>query len=246
MFSILSGRRQVERKSARSVERMQCQLINLKFDDTADAKRMAFEGYGAVFGNVDSYGDVIAKGAFTRTIRDAKASGQWPAMLLQHGGWAVSADDLMPVGVWEDLEEDDVGLFSKGVLAPTVRGTEAHTLMKMEPRPAINGLSIGYVPIKWKMRSTPDEPRRTLEEVKLVEISLVTFPANTKARVQSVKAQHGIRLAEQALRDAGFSAAEAKAIVARGFKNGPAASRDAGDLMAISALVDDLASRIQP
>jgi phage head maturation protease len=49
-------------------------------------------GYGSVFGNVDSYGDVVAKGAFKKTIADAKTGvGQWPAMLLQHGGQ--SAED---------------------------------------------------------------------------------------------------------------------------------------------------------
>ena len=50
-----------------------------------ETEGMTFEGYGAVFGNVDSYGDVIQPGAFADTLAAAHKSGTWPAMLLQHG-----------------------------------------------------------------------------------------------------------------------------------------------------------------
>lgn len=172
------------------MDHFDCGLIELKFAGPEAAAEMTFSGYGSVFGNVDSYGDVIAKGAFAKTIAEAKSSGNWPAMLLQHGGWGMTADDMTPIGVWTDMEEDEKGLRLEGKLAPTARGQEMHALMKMSPRPAISGLSIGYIPVKWKMRGSADattEPRRTLQEVTLMEISPVTFPANGKARVQSVK-----------------------------------------------------------
>lgn len=226
----------IEVKRDRDVAHLQCNLVELKFAG-GDEKEMLFEGYGAVFGNVDSYGDVIAKGAFTKTIREAKSSGDWPAMMLQHGGWGITAEDLTPIGVWTDLEEDDTGLFVKGKLAPTARGLEVYTLMKMQPRPAITGLSIGYVPVAWRMRSNPEEPRRTLTEVKLREISPVTFPANQRARMTSAKGQAGIRLAERALRDVGFSQSEAKAIVAKGF-SATAPQRDAAGLGELAALIE--------
>jgi uncharacterized protein len=55
-------------------------------------------GYGSVFGNIDSYGDIVAKGAFKKTIADANSGVvQWPAMLLQHGG--MTAEDATPIGV---------------------------------------------------------------------------------------------------------------------------------------------------
>jgi HK97 family phage prohead protease len=146
---------------------------------------MTFEGYGAVFGNVDSCGDVILKGAFTETLADARTSGHWPALLAQHGGFEAASN--MPLGVWQEMREDDHGLFVVGKFADTPRGLEAYTLMKMTPRPAISGLSIGYTPIEWENRSKPEDPRRKLKKVKLWEVSLVTFPANDKARVLAVK-----------------------------------------------------------
>lgn len=216
-----------------------CNLIEVKLasgdgSDTATGE-MVFSGYGAVFGNVDSYGDVIQKGAFKDTLRDAKKSGHWPAMLMQHGGWGLGADDLSPVGIWTGMEEDDTGLKVEGKLADTLRGTEAYKLMKMTPRPAITGLSIGYYAKEFILGTKPDEPRRLLKKVELMEVSLVTFPANGKARVQSVKSDPNIRIAEQALRDAGFSRTEAKAILAEGFKAVPL--RDAEDYGELAEMI---------
>lgn len=192
-------------------------LTELKFAEVeAD---MSFAGYGAVFGNVDAYGDVIQPGAFAETLAQAKSSGRWPAMLLQHGGAGISADDMTPIGIWTEMAEDGVGLKVEGKLADTPRGREAYALMKMTPRPAIDGLSIGYIAKEWSPRSRPEEPRRSLKKIDLFEVSLVTFPANTRARVGQVKSASGLTIthAERALRDAGFSRTEAKAIVAAGF-----------------------------
>lgn len=202
-----------------SLQRSEFALRELKFEGDEGDEARTFTGYGAVFNNTDSYGDVIEKGAFRNTIREAKKTGNWPAMLMQHGGWAISADDLTPVGIYTEMEEDDNGLLVKGKLAMSQRAEEALQLLKMQPRPALNGLSIGYRAKKFTIGTKPEEPRRLLHEIELVEISLVTFPANPKARIGSVKSGNGltIRDAESALRDAGFSSNEAKAIVAKGF-----------------------------
>jgi HK97 family phage prohead protease len=195
---------------------------------------MSFSGYGARFGNIDSYGDVIAPGAFTKTLKEAKASDNWPAMLLQHGSF-LGGDDNMPVGVWTDMREDDKGLYVEGRLADTSRGRDAYTLLKMQPRPAITGMSIGFIPTEWAMRSKPEEPRRTLKAVKLMEVSLVTFPANDKARVEAVKSITDIKTIrefEEALTNGtlpALSAKEAKALLADGFK-AIRSERDAGEV----------------
>ena len=93
----------------------------------------AFSGYGAVFGNKDAYGDVIEHGAFAETLVLAKSSGVWPAMLMQHGGMAVGADDLTPIGVWTELAEDSVGLRVSGTRADTPRGREAFVIRAPSP-----------------------------------------------------------------------------------------------------------------
>jgi len=228
----------MEFKDHAPTQHLDCGLLEVKLaqnEDGTESTEMVFSGYASIFGNQDSYGDVIQKGAFKETLREAKKSGNWPAMLMQHGGWGMGADDMTPVGIWTSMEEDEVGLKVEGKLADTVRGREAYGLLKMSPRPAITGMSIGYYAKEFVLGTKPDEPRRTLKKVELVEVSLVTFPANDKARVQSVKSGPDIRIAEQALRDAGFSRNEAKAILASGFKSIP--QRDAEGMDSLADLI---------
>lgn len=218
------------------MERIACMLQEIKFD-AGDAATMTFSGYGAVFGNVDAYGDVIQKGAFTDTLAEAQSTGVWPSMLSQHGGWGMTAEDLTPVGIWTELAEDSSGLQVSGKLADTPRGRELYSLMKMKPRPAIDGLSIGYIPKEWAARTKPEEPRRTLKKVHLVEISPVTFPANQKARVQAVKAIEELQSladVERFLRESGgLSKSEAVAIVSR-CKNLGRSDSDGGGMAEIA------------
>lgn len=209
-------------------------VIEVKLAPSANASAdlMEFSGYGAVFGNVDSYGDVIAPGAFANSLAEIRSSGRWPTMLAQHGGGMFgSAADMTPIGVWTNMSEDGVGLKVEGRLAPTDRGREHWQLMKMEPRPAIDGLSIGYRVKQAQQRTKPDEPRRTLQAVDLVEVSLVTFPANAKARVLQVKGL--LDMSEREFgrwltREAGLSRSQADALMRSGW-SGLSAQRDAGD-----------------
>jgi HK97 family phage prohead protease len=144
-----------------------------------------FVGYGSTFGNVDSYGDTVAHGAFQKTISDAKSGvAQWPVMLSQH-------DQTTPIGIWTGMDEDERGLKLKGKLAiNTRRGADAYQLLKMKPRPAFNGLSIGYRAKEYELHkngSGPNGAKRTLKAIDLVECSLVTFPADGFARIGDVK-----------------------------------------------------------
>lgn len=164
------------------------------------------EGYGSVFGNVDSYGDVVAKGAFDRTLREAKEAGRMPAMLWQH-----NPDE--PIGVWTEMAEDDRGLLVRGRLADTQRGREAQTLIKMG---ALTGLSIGYVTKSSRVDKT--NGATVLTDVDLWEVSPVTFPANGEARITDAKSVNSVRDFEEFLRNAGFSRAAAKSIAANGYQ----------------------------
>ena len=165
------------------------------------------EGYGSVFDVKDSYADVIQKGAFDKSIKEHKSAKSMPAMLWQH-------DAGQPIGIWTEMSEDDNGLMLKGKLAmDTVKGKEAHALLKMG---AINGLSIGFMTKQYKYDEKTEI--RTLTEVELWEVSLVTFPANTKARVTQVKSVDDLQTlkdAERILRDSGFSRQDATSFVSR-------------------------------
>ena len=190
------------------------------------------EGYGSVFGVRDNYDDVIAKGAFIQSLKDHKAAGTMPAMLWQH-------DADKPIGVWTEMVEDEKGLRIKGQLAmETVKGKEAHALLKMG---ALNGLSIGFMSKEWAYDR--DTEVRTLTAIDLWEVSLVTFPANEKARVTNVKSAEEMATpkdAEKALRDAGFSKSDATAFVSRVMRMGEVRSDSANSTAVAMKAADRL------
>lgn len=221
----MKNHRQVERKVVRPLERKsgepgrrETRAFTLSLKATGDDGTI--EGYGSVFGVRDNWDDIIAKGAFAASLAAHKAAGTMPAMLWQHSSDA-------PIGVWTDMVEDDKGLYIKGQLVmDTVRGKEAHALLKAG---AINGLSIGFMSKQWAYDRDTDV--RTLTEVDLWEVSLVTFPANEKARVTNVKASPDElatpKDAERILREAGFSKSDATAIVSRVMRMGEERSESA-------------------
>lgn len=186
-------------------------IVPFEIKALADDGSRSFEGYGSVFNVVDSYADVVAPGAFKRTLREAKAAGRLPALLWQH-------DASKPVGVYESMHEDETGLYVKGRLSDTQLGRDAYTLLKDG---ALSGLSIGFVTRKSKVDN--ESGIRTLTDVQLWETSLVTFPANDAARITGVKADDGALPTEREFerwlrREAGFTEAEAKTIIAKGYR----------------------------
>lgn len=133
-----------------------------------------FAGYASVFGRLDRGRDIVLKGAFARSI--AERGPQGIKVLWQH-------DPREPVGVLEDIGEDDHGLYVKARLLMDVRrAREARALLAAA---ALDGLSIGYRPIV----ADRDEKTgvRTLKDVDLWEVSLVTFPMQEAARITSFK-----------------------------------------------------------
>lgn len=181
---------------------MQTKRLEVQFEIKAINEDGTFTGYGSVFGVKDSYDEIVVSGAFTDSIAVRK-----PALLWQHRSGE-------PIGVWTQIEEDNIGLKMTGKLAlKTQRGAEAYELLKMG---AVTGLSIGFQ----TREDAYDKVTgiRTLKKVDLWETSLVTFPANDAARVQSVKSIEEIeslRGVEDYLRDAGISSTASKAIIAK-------------------------------
>lgn len=206
------------------------QRFEVKFDAAGvDQKTGTFEGYGAVFGNVDSYGDVIAKGAFKATLRDWRKAGSLPPMLVQHGGWMMTDMDALPIGKWEAMEEDDTGLRVTGRLInlDTERGKQIYGAMR---EGVLDGMSIGYRAKEFIIGTKPEEPRRTLKAVELIELSVVTFPANGKARIDGVKTEGLCRreLERRLTQDAELPRSVARQLMAGGFE-AIKAMQDAGD-----------------
>jgi len=201
-------------------------LQEVKFASGDDAEPGAFTGYGSVFNNEDGGGDVILKGAFKKSLAEWKSKKKLPKMLLQHGGY--TAEGMLPIGVWTSMEEDDYGLKVGGRVyaLDTDRGKTVYEGMKAG---ALDGLSIGYRAIDYRLGKKPDEPWRTIKELTLYEVSVVLFGMNDKALIDSVK--DGQLPTEREferwlMRDAGFSAIEAKTIISSGFKS-LAGARDA-------------------
>jgi len=179
------------------------EIIKAYDDEDEDKEYGRFEGYGSVFGNKDLGNDVIEKGAFTKSIRKRKARGV--KLLYQH-----KSD--MPIGVFDEIKEDDHGLVVKGRLAlKTQAGAEAYELLKMG---ALDGLSIGFRVNPQEVSYDKRANKRIIKEVDLMEVSLVTFPMNPQATVRSVKGEEiSIREWENGLRDA-FSLSRSEAKVA--------------------------------
>lgn len=134
----------------------------------------AIQGYASLFGEIDGARDMVAPGAFARTLR-TRGLRRIP-MLFQH-------DPSEPIGVWLELREDWRGLFARGRLIPEV--ARARELLSLVRAGAVDGLSIGFKTVTGRI--DPKTRVRRLHDVELWEISIVTFPLLTGARVQAVK-----------------------------------------------------------
>lgn len=190
---------------------LQTKNSGIPLDTKAVSDTGTIEGYASIFGNVDSYGEIVEPGAFVESLTKNQRAGRRIKMLYQH-------DPHQPIGVWDDLAEDKKGLWVKGrlLVEESPKAREVHGLLKAG---ALDGLSIGY-------RTISSEPKAgkpgviSLTKLDLLENSIVTFAANERARVEVVKAitEAGglptVREFEGLLREAGFSKAKAAAIAA--------------------------------
>jgi HK97 family phage prohead protease len=129
-----------------------------------------FSGLASVYGNKDLGGDVVEPGAFSKSI--SEKGGEVP-ILWQH-------NPSEPIGLGKLMDSSE-GLHIKGELvleSPTAQ--KAYGLLK---RGVLKGLSIGYDTIRSDVKDTT----RYLKELKLWEVSIVTFPMNEMASVRGVK-----------------------------------------------------------
>lgn len=185
---------------------MKTKLLNLdtaglKFANSGEAR--TFSGYASVFNGLDSYGDMIAPGAYAKTLenRDRPIRMRW-----NHFGPVI--------GKFTEIHEDEVGLWVEGELTPghSVAEDAAASLK----HGAVDGLSIGYRVVDAEQRGEA----RLLKEIDLVEISIVEEPADLNAQISGFKSAldeaHTLKEIESLLREAaGLSKKNAAALVGR-------------------------------
>ncbi|WP_151976619.1 HK97 family phage prohead protease [Acinetobacter soli] len=173
-----------------------------------------FSGYGAVFGNLDWYNDIILPGAFKETLAAWQSKGKLPPVLWNH-----SANE--PIGVYTKMVEDEKGLYVEGrlLINDVPRAKATHALLKAG---AIDGMSIGYKTIKSSYNQETDV--RELIQLDLGEVSIVTMAANERSLVTSVKSKLDegelptLPEFEKFLRESGFSKSQSVAIASKGLR----------------------------
>ena len=187
------------RQSVKGERNMKLQTKFAPLEAEVD-QRGKVTGYASKFGIRDQGGDIVVKGAFGDLKRK-------PKMLFQH-------DASQVVGVWDKFAEDENGLHVEGrINLGSTLGKDVHSNLEFG---AIDGMSIGYRAID----AVKAAGGRELRKVDLWEVSFVTFPMLPDAMVQSIKAMTDPdpievkRFVEGLLREADFSADEAKAAAA--------------------------------
>jgi HK97 family phage prohead protease len=142
-----------------------------------------FEGYASVFNVTDEQNDLIKFGAFRKSILRPNRI----KLLWQH-------NTSEPIGVIEYLKEDSYGLYMKAKLLLDVpKAKEAYYLIKSG---AISGLSIGYRIEDFNYDACGV---RSIKRLTLLEVSIVTFPANKEANITEVKSIDGLEVVSKAL-----------------------------------------------
>ena len=124
--------------------------------------------YLSSFGNIDAHNDIIAHGAFKKSIGERMARIKY---LWQHNTWE-------PIGKWQELYEDGAGLVGVGILSNATKGQDAFEFYK---EGIITEHSIGFDTIQQDYNSNTGI--RTIKEVRLWEGSAVTWGANEQTPV---------------------------------------------------------------
>lgn len=141
--------------------------------------RLHIRAYALVFGNVDSYGDIIVEGACDAYLasEDAKRT----KLCYQH-----NLQDV--IGVITDKGVDATGMWFEADILPTTQGKDVALLMR---EGAIDEISIGYFANEYhyEKREGYNYDLRILDAITIIEISPVTRAANPKAVVTAMKAE---------------------------------------------------------
>lgn len=199
-YSPKTGREAWEKSLTRGAKKqgIKTEYKTLLFNvDDYDEEQGIFSGYGAVVGNIDDGGDIIEPGAFTKTIAEG-----WERVKIL----ALHNDFWLPIGRPIELREDAKGLFIKAKVSDTSMGRDVKVLLKDG---VLNELSIGYDPVVFDY---DESGIRHLREVKLWEVSIVTWAMNPEATITGYKAAEAADRAAKIVSDAASDVKEGRKI----------------------------------
>ena len=141
-----------------------------------------FTAYASVFGNKDSYGDVVVKGAFADDLQAWKDSGQNIPLLFGHN----MADPDFNIGHVVKAEEDEFGL--KVTAQLDLENPKAAQVYRMIKGRRINQMSFAYDVLEGaNAKSDTLGDYYELRKLKTYEVSVVTIGANQETEILAVK-----------------------------------------------------------
>lgn len=163
---------------------MKKKSIEIRTKDFIDrSEEGVISGYASVFGNVDSYGDIVVKGAFSKFLSELERTGKKISVYYGHN----MEDPRANIGVVTELEEQDHGLWFKAQLDLS-GDTYGRIVYEQLKDGRLDSMSFGYSIVD----AAPTGEGYELRELKLFEVSVVPIPANDQALVTSVKAGRAI------------------------------------------------------
>lgn len=163
-------------------------VVKFKTDGLAEGE---FTGYASVFGNRDSYGDIVIKGAFTNTLAEWERKGVPIPLLWGHN----TADPDFNLGEIVEASEDDRGLKVHGRLdMESPKSAQTYRLLKSG---RVNQMSFAYRVVDGAYIQPEGEDKTwrdayyELRELELYEVSIVPIGANQETEILAVKSVIG-------------------------------------------------------
>lgn len=151
------------------------EAVGFKLRDDTEYPHGIIEGYASTFGNVDSVGERVERGAFTKHLPNFLKNG----FIAFNHQW-----EKLPIAMPIEAYEDEIGLFVRGAFHSTPEAQAARTVVRerMDFGKAVRN-SIGYQVHK----DGRDDESRLLKEIELFEWSVVNVPANPLASLTGAK-----------------------------------------------------------
>lgn len=131
-----------------------------------------------IFTRSGSFRELFRKGSFRKTLMEQRSAKSKIRLFAQHD------TRKFPLGVAEVLREDDAGLYGEFRISRTQAGDEVLELLRDG---ALDSFSIGFIPVPERDRWTKDRSMVERTEVKLREVSVVSFPAYAGAKVEAIR-----------------------------------------------------------